>query len=242
MLLKVLGSSSKGNCFILENEEESLIIECGIPFLEIKKGLNFNLKKVVGCLCSHEHKDHSKSIKDVIKAGIPVYSSWGTLDAVGVKVNAMKHGKLYHVGGFKVIPFDTMHDCAEPFGFFINHPETGNFIFATDTYYLPNRFENLSNIIIECNYRLDLLEDNIDKGKVSFALRNRTIQSHMSFDTCKEALVANDLSKVNNIVLIHLSDSNSNAKEFKDGIYRATGKTVHIAEKGLCINFNKTPI
>jgi len=42
MLLKVLGSSSKGNCFILENEEESLIIECGIPFLEIKKGLGFN--------------------------------------------------------------------------------------------------------------------------------------------------------------------------------------------------------
>jgi len=63
----------------------------------------------------------------------------------------------------------------------------------------------------------------------------------MSFATCKEALLANNLSGVNNIVLIHLSDGNSNAREFQRDIHNATGKTVHVADKGMTIFFNKTP-
>ena len=78
MKLKVLGSSSKGNCYLLQNENECLIIECGISFKEIKIGLDFNLRNVVGCLVTHEHKDHSKSLQDLLRAGINVYTSFGT--------------------------------------------------------------------------------------------------------------------------------------------------------------------
>ena len=63
----------------------------------------------------------------------------------------------------------------------------------------------------------------------------------MSYDTCEEVLQANDLSKVNNIVLIHLSPGNSNAIAFKQGIKCLTGKNVHIADKGVVIDFNKSP-
>ncbi|MEB3374489.1 hypothetical protein SFC43_18645 [Bacteroides sp. CR5/BHMF/2] len=48
MKLIVLGSSSSGNCYILDNGTESLIIEAGIRFQEVKKALDFNLRKVVG--------------------------------------------------------------------------------------------------------------------------------------------------------------------------------------------------
>ena len=63
----------------------------------------------------------------------------------------------------------------------------------------------------------------------------------MSYDTCKETLLANDLSIVNNIVLIHLSDNNSDAEMFRKGIEEATGKTTFVAKKELKIEFNKTP-
>ena len=63
----------------------------------------------------------------------------------------------------------------------------------------------------------------------------------MNLSTCKELLQANDLSKVNNIVLIHLSDSNSNAKQFQQEITATTGKKVYVAEAGLTIDFNKQP-
>lgn len=37
MVLKVLGSSSQGNCYILENRDEALIIEAGVRFIEVKR-------------------------------------------------------------------------------------------------------------------------------------------------------------------------------------------------------------
>lgn len=246
MKLKVLGSSSKGNCYILENDSEALILEAGVKFSEVKHALNYNIKKVVGCLITHEHKDHAGKINEVLHATIPVYASAGTIQNTKIEGYRLplicEAGNLLTLGGFQIIPFATMHDCAEPLGFYINHEETGNVLFATDTYYLPCKFAGLNNILIEANYRLDILEANIAAGRIRLAVRNRTLKSHFSYDNCVQALQANDLTRVNNIVLIHLSDGNSNAEEFRSGVKKATGgKTVHIAEAGLVINFNKTP-
>lgn len=248
MKLHVLGSSSKGNCYILENEKEALVIECGLPLLEVKKALNFNISKIAGVLVSHEHGDHAKYVSEFLASRIRVFASMGTIHKKGLVNNStkfypiqLKSKEKQRIGDFMILPFDVKHDAEEPIGFLITHSETGNILFATDTYYLPYRFEKLSNILIECNYRIDILERNIEQGRIPVGLKNRTLQSHMSFDTCKDTLLANDLSLVNNIVLIHLSDGNSDSKQFRDDIHQSTGKVVHIAEKGLIINFDKTP-
>lgn len=55
MRLKVIASSSKGNCYIIGNKEEILILECGVTFASIKKGIDFELNNVVGVLLSHSH-------------------------------------------------------------------------------------------------------------------------------------------------------------------------------------------
>jgi phosphoribosyl 1,2-cyclic phosphodiesterase len=246
MELKILGSSSAGNCYILDNGKEALVVECGVAFKEVKKALDFDISRVVGCLCSHEHKDHSSEVTKFMKARVPVYTSPGTADALALDksnplLTTIRDRDTCRVSGFTVRPFRVQHDAAEPLGFLIHHPETGTILFATDTYYLAYTFSSLSNIIIECNYRLDILEANIAAGRVPAITRDRTIKSHMSLDTCLEALLANDLSAVNNIVLIHLSDGNSNAREFQRTIQDATGKTVHVADKGMTLPFNKTP-
>ena len=245
MILKVLGSSSHGNCYIFENESEALILECGVSFKDVKKALDFNLQKVVGCVITHEHKDHCKAVQDILKARVPVYASAGTISAMNPQGYFLplivEAGVVFRIGNFKILPFDVKHDCAEPLGYMIQHEETGNVLFATDTYYLPNTFQGLNNILIECNYRIDILERNIEAGAIPEVVKNRTLESHMSFHTCRDALLANDLSAVNNVVLIHLSGDNSNAKEFQEGIRKATGKTVPVAAPGMTINFNKTP-
>jgi phosphoribosyl 1,2-cyclic phosphodiesterase len=245
MELSILGSSSDGNCYIIQNETEALVIECGVSFTAVKKALDFNISKVVGALVSHEHGDHANYINDFLNARIPTYMSAGTLSKLNLKSkfqpSIIEAGVIKRIGNFLIHPFMVKHDAKEPFGFFINHPETGNVLFATDTYFLPNRFANLNNILIEANYRTDLLKRNIEAGRVPSLLRDRTLQSHMSFETCKEALLANDLSQVNNIVLIHLSDGNSNYDEFQRDMYEATGKTIHIADAGMKIQFDKTP-
>jgi glyoxylase-like metal-dependent hydrolase (beta-lactamase superfamily II) len=56
MRLKCLGSSSDGNCYLLTSDSgETLILDCGIPIKEIKKGLNWNIRGISGVIISHSH-------------------------------------------------------------------------------------------------------------------------------------------------------------------------------------------
>lgn len=245
MKLKILGSSSAGNGYVFDNGKEALLVECGMPYKSIQKAVNFDISRFVGAIISHEHGDHAKHIHMVLDARIPCYMSAGTATTLRLDDNALvrktEEFKAYRLGGFTIQGFSVQHDAAEPFGYLIHHEEMGTVLFATDTYYLKYKFAGLSNILIECNYRLDVLEENVEAGRIAKLQRDRIIRSHLSYETCKEILIANDLSKVNNIVLIHLSPGNSNASEFLEGIKELTGKNVHIADKDMIIDFDKTP-
>ena len=98
MELKVLGSSSSGNCYILDNGSEALIIEAGIRFMEVKKALDFNISKVVGCLITHWHNDHAKYIKSMVDCGFHVLALPEVLEnkcVSGSRVKAIQVGKGY---------------------------------------------------------------------------------------------------------------------------------------------------
>jgi len=248
MKLHVLGSSSSGNCYLLQSETtgEVLAIEAGVKFSEVKKALNFDVSHIVGILVSHEHGDHAGQLVRFAHGTMAcIYMSDGTAKAKKMERYAWTRTLFpmmkVQIGSFQVMPFDVQHDAAEPMGFLIKHEECGVAVFATDTYYLKYRFDGVSNWMLECNYRQDILDRNTSMGLITPARRDRTIKSHMSYETCLETLQANDLSKVNNIVLLHLSSDNSNAAEFVRGIEEATGKHVVAARKGLAMDFNKTP-
>lgn len=244
MKLTILGSSSAGNGYVIQNGREAIILEAGIRFSEAVKALDFNSAKVEGLFVTHEHLDHAKFVRDYQAAGIPLYASAGTLSCIKTlpfaKSTALAEGTMVQVGNFKVKAFNVKHDCKEPLGFLIYHPETGYILFATDTYYLPYKFDNISHWLIECNYRKDILDRNCPEGNpFKKILRDRTLESHMSFEVCKNALKANELHSTRNIILIHLSDSNSHAADFKRDIEMETGKLTHIAQKGVEINLSK---
>lgn len=243
MKLKVLGSSSRGNSYMLETDSQVLVIEAGIRLSEVKKAIGFDVSKIIGCLITHEHGDHAAHVHDFTRAAIDVYCSRGTASRFNAshRLHKVKSGEMLRIGDFKVLPFDVVHDAAEPFGFLINHPESGNILFLTDTFYSEFTFTGLNNIILEVNYDLNILEKNIESGRLNPSIRNRIVTSHMSLQTAIDLLHANDLSQVNNIVLIHLSDGNSHADNFKTEIERTTGKTVTVADYGTEISFNKTP-
>lgn len=240
MRLKCLGSSSSGNCYLLKaKNDDTLIVEAGLRFQLIKKGLGWRLNNVVGCIASHRHNDHSVSLADVAKAGIPVLALSDTLESHGVLGNHFcriiepMHG--YRLGAFKVFAFDVNHDvpCV---GFIIEHPEMGKLLFVTDTMMLEYRFNNLNHILLEANYADDILEYNIRQGYVPAAMRERLLGSHMEIETTKGILAANDLTKTREIVLLHLSGDNSDGTRFKDEVERATGIPTIIARPGIEID------
>jgi len=225
-------SSSKGNLYQIDDGKTKLLIECGVPIKKIKQALKFKLNEVAGCLCSHEHFDHSKAIRDLIKLNIPVYATKGTLEAGGTGWaggNIIKYLKKFTVGTFEITAFETQHDADEPAGFLIRSKHTNeNLLFLTDSYYCKYVFSNLNYIMIECNYDDKILRKNFENGTIGEVQRNRLLRSHMSLENCKKFLRSTPLKDVEKIVLLHLSDSNSDAARFKKEIIEETGKIVEI--------------
>lgn len=211
MKIRVIASGSAGNCYVLETNQGSLLIEAGIPINRIKKALNYDFSNIQGCLLTHEHMDHAKAIKDIANLGIDIYSSRGTFKALGyegyrfVPTEAKTPIKI---GEFQVMAFDTQHDVVEPFGYLIKQGNN-KLLFATDTFYLKYRFKDLTHIVIECNYVESVVNDLVEKKLIDINRIKRTIQSHMSLENLIEFLKINDLSKVKELHLIHLSNETS---------------------------------
>lgn len=230
--IKTIASGSSGNAYLIDDGHTQLLLECGIKYRDIQIALDFKTSNLSGVLISHEHKDHTKGLKDVLRAGIDCYMSEGTAAAEGInhhRIRTVKNKQAFKVGTWTVLPFDVEHDVNEPFGYLLKNEQGERLLFATDTYYVRYRFNDLTHIMLECNYSMEILEDNIANRVVPLFLKNRLIKSHFSLENVIEFLNANDLSKVQEIHLLHLSDTNSNEKEFKNVIQEVTGKAVYIA-------------
>jgi phosphoribosyl 1,2-cyclic phosphodiesterase len=246
MKLKVLGSSSKGNCYLLKSPTGSLVVEAGLPWKQIQQGLNFDLSNVVGAIISHEHKDHSGSVLDLIKAGIDVYTSEGTQNSLGLRdtyrLNNVYSQQKCRICDFTVLPFDIQHDCKGGLGYLIQYKPTGyKTLFLTDSYYCKYRFNELNAILIECNYIKDTLDANIEAGLIDERIKPRLLQSHFSLEHVKKFLQANDLSQCREIILLHLSSQNSDAARMIKEIKEVTGITPKIATPGLEVELNLYP-
>jgi phosphoribosyl 1,2-cyclic phosphodiesterase len=232
MNFNMYASSSKGNLYVLETKEEALLIEAGLSISKTKKYLDYDFSKIKGCLISHEHGDHAKSVKDIGKLGIDVYASEGTFKALeleGHRFVPVKGKQQFTVSNFKVLAFNTQHDAEEPLGYLIQANDK-KFLFATDTYYIRYKFKELNYIALECNYSEEILERNITDGIIPASLAERVKRSHFSLENVIEFLKANDLSKLKVLYLLHLSDSNSDVNYFREKISEIYNGNVVIAE------------
>lgn len=205
-----LASSSKANAYLVCDGDTKLLLECGLAYKELLKHLSFKLSEISGCLISHEHKDHSRCAKNVLEAGVPVYTSYGTAESLGLScVNIIEEKEMFSVGTFDIIPFFTFHDAKEPMGFYIRSRTTNKrLLFATDTAAINYEFSGLNTIAIECNYIRDVLERALHlPEKVVYRIK----QSHMEAHETLRYLTTLDMSKAENIYLLHLSDACSDA-------------------------------
>lgn len=237
---KCLGTGSQqGNCYLLSTETETLILDCGVPIMEIKKGLNFDLSKVVGCVVTHSHKDHSLSVKDFENMGIPVFKPYDNKEPISLNdwngiIQAFdltdKDGKFMH----------TNADGSECpcYGFLITHPDLGRMLYITDTELVKWRFKDINHILISCNYQKKYIDDE------NLAKRNHVFRGHMELETVKEFIKANNSDSLQNIILCHLSQDNSNPEECKAEVEKVAKCPVYVARKGLEVelrNGNECP-
>ena len=233
-------SGSGGNFYVLEGGKEKLFLEAGVSYKKLKNFVNFDFENVVGCLLSHEHKDHSYAIGKLADNGIDCYMSQGTSDALWIeshRIIIVKPEIGFRVGNeWNVIGLKTQHDCNEPLGYLVyNRVTKKKLLFITDTYYFRYKIPGLTHLMIEANYDFGILQDNIDKGIVYPTLKSRITRSHFEISNVKEFLRKNDKSKLEQVILIHISSNNGNPFAFKKSVEEVVDCSVHIATEGLII-------
>ena len=165
-ILKIIGSSSKGNSYIVETENESIILDLGCKWNDILKSLNYKIDKVGGCLVTHcqSHSDHSKSIPNALKNYIPVYSCKEVVEKFdGVKI--LKHKTKYKIGSFTVMPLPVEHNV-ENYAYLIEHEEIGKLVFCTDAISFNYKINDVNHLLIEANYSEDLIITIYAKTKI----------------------------------------------------------------------------
>jgi len=231
--INVLASGSAGNAVYLSDGVSPILLDCGLPVAALRRRAGFCLAGLSGVLVTHEHQDHSRAVKDLIRTGMNVYISEGTADVLqvsGRRVHIIQAEKPFKIDTWAVMPLKAIHDAEEPLNFLLLNRGGDKVLYVTDTVYCPYRFQGLTHILIECNYSRDMLRWNVATEEVKRELRYRVIRNHMSLETALGALKANDLSRVREIYLVHLSDANSDAQAFKEAVQRATGKLVVVGE------------
>ena len=230
MYINLHSSGSHGNLYTIHDGKSGIVIDPGLPIAAIKKKIGFRLSDFNSCLISHYHKDHCKGIDGIIRNGIDCFASMETIETCNIsghRVHAMNIKKTYHMDSFAVMAFETQHDCPGSIGFLIKSKYTGKkLLYATDTYYLKYKFKDINYFMIECNYSHDILMENLADGTIDPARKDRILSSHFSLENLKKFFLENDLSKCEQIYLIHISSQNGDPGLFKHEIRKVTGKPV----------------
>ena len=227
MKFEALASSSAGNAYVVSDEKTHVLLECGISHSKLQKLSGFSLSEFQACLVSHEHKDHAKSVAELISRGMAVYMSQGTAEALEADaVQLIESMKQFNVGSLDIVPFATFHDAKEPLGFLIKSRVDGDVLaFATDTVNLRYKFPGLNILAIEANYDKHILER---CEKMPEKVRYRITNSHMEIDTLCDYLRSLDLSQCREIHLLHLSDATSHEGHFINKVSRAVPPGIEI--------------
>lgn len=217
-----LYSGSSGNCLYVGSEKTKILIDAGLSGKKIEAALsdrNINPKEIKGIVVTHEHSDHTKGIGVLSRRfNIPIFANTNTWKAMykslgkisDENIKVFGNYKSFEIGDVTVSPFQIPHDAVEPCGYsFIKGKK--KITIATDIgYFTDNIKSNLKDsdlILLESNHDVDMLK----VGPYPYELKRRVLSDvgHLSNENAGKAILEVLGSKMKNILLGHLSDTNN---------------------------------
>lgn len=225
MTFEQIYSSSRANLYtVTAANGRRLLLECGVRWPVLLNALHYDLDNIDGCLLTHEHADHSKAVKEVMRAGIDVYASVGTFESLVIiddtrRALVVMGNAIFHVSNsFDVACFRINHDAQDPHGYIVHERGTEEHLFfVPDSSHIKQRFNiKFSIIAIECSYDLHILQHRVDTQDINESLAKRLLQSHMEKQTTMKYLAEFcDLYKCRQIHLLHMSADNIDKQQTK---------------------------
>lgn len=216
-------TGSQGNGIILQDGDSCIMLDCGVPPKKVVE--KYGLLNVKLCLVTHEHSDHAKDARKWSERAF-IYCTAGTLQAIkkkGMECVLRADMRCQTVTyNWAFTPFKTTHDAAEPCGWLIVSPSGHTTVYCTDTAHIHYTFSNVDTWILEANYSDELLQNNVLNGKIKAHHAERIIANHMSIKNLSNYLKKQAIKDDANIYLCHLSNRNSDEKEFVKKIKSVT--------------------
>lgn len=201
--IKVIGSGSTGNCLaIYDSTGAFILVDLGLPIKTILNGIDYDLKNCKCAIVTHAHKDHSRSIKDIAKMGIPVYANEETC-AVYKEATPFNSALVGNFDGFKIQTFGIDHNAPNN-AFIIDTPDNIRVLYITDARYVPLIVRNVHYAVIECNYS----DEDIMYHEMEGEKTRSQYENHLSLVQCLDYLQAIKSDKLKGVLLWHLSRTN----------------------------------
>lgn len=218
MRLCVLASGSDGNCLCVQSGSTVVLVDAGITPARLTQGLTqigIEPKAIRGLLLTHNHSDHWESAALALhqQYGTPLYANEGTAEAVDQRIGAGKimwqifeTGAQLTIGNLAIVPFEVLHDAAEPVGFIIDDGQRRLGI-ATD---LGMVTETVRRSLAKCDALV--LETNHDVEMLRHSDRPRTLirriegcRGYLSNEEAATVLTKVLAPRLKTVVLSHLS-------------------------------------
>ena len=245
--------STKGNCYALQSSTgEIVLLDCGCNYKKILRGIDYQISNVSGTLLTHVHGDHVKSFKEIMDAGIQIYTNDETVENMNIRTGELMKGVPerypFRVGSFIVTPFGLPHTAYDKeakmlipcpnYGYLVQHEEMGKLLYMTDFEYCNYSFRKMEieHLVIECNY----CEELADRSEANYSHR---LKGHCSLSTCKQFIRQNRTESLRTVTLVHLSGQASDARKMQQEIQEVTGNNVlvQIGRAGLEVDLNLCP-
>ena len=240
MQMKVVSTGSKGNCIVLEHNNQIILLDCGVPIKDILEAVNFNPSKIEAVLVSHSHCDHASSAKKLTEMFIEVVMAKQTAFELDIPENTptlslVDSDSQLNFGDWIIKSFELEHD-AYNIGFIIyNRVLNCKIVYVSDTGFIRYTVPDTDILIVEANFIDDLLDEYEDNSEQ----RMRIKKNHMSLSRLCSYIRKIDSYFLKHIVLVHLSSKNSDEQRMADEMAKFTNTHTIIAKQGMNVNFEK---
>jgi phosphoribosyl 1,2-cyclic phosphodiesterase len=230
-----LGSGSKGNATLIEWRNTCVMVDCGFSIKETTSRLAKLGKQpqdLSAILVTHEHSDHWKGVMPLAnKFGIKVYLTAGCLKSRGLKdpvtdFQIIDSHTEFQVGDLRVTPVPVPHDAREPVQYLFNSLDHKLGV-LTDigslTPHVEAQYDSCDGLLVEANHDLDMLA----MGPYPAFLKDRVSGQwgHLNNQQTARLLAAVDQSRIQQLVIGHISDKNNSLDKVRDAVEQVyTGK------------------
>lgn len=235
LLVASLNSGSNGNCYYVGNDTDAVFIDAGISCRETETRmarLGLSMRKIRAIFISHEHSDHIRGLSVLSKKyNLPVYITPLTLLHSGLQIaddllRSFSADVPVKIGSLSVIPFNKMHDAAEPHSFTIACADLKVGVFTDLGVVCENliaQFQQCHAAFLEANYDEDMLE----RGRYPYHLKRRIRggRGHLSNTQALALFEGYRPDFMSHLFLSHLSKDNNCPNLALDLFKKRAGET-----------------